>query len=42
LGYLYEEYISDDAANIHDVIDGFISNVIYKFKIEPSFDMEVR
>ena len=32
LEYLYQEYMSDDTANIQNEIEGFISNVIYKFK----------
>lgn len=32
LEYLYSEYISDDTANIQNEIEGFVSNVIYKFK----------
>ena len=32
LEYLYQEYMSDDTANIQNEIEGFVSNVIYKFK----------
>lgn len=32
LEYLYQEYMNDDTANIQNEIEGFISNVIYKFK----------
>ncbi len=29
---LYQECMSDDTANIQNEIEGFISNIIYKFK----------
>ena len=32
LEYLYQEYMSDDTANIQNEIEGFVSNVIYKYK----------
>lgn len=31
LGFLYEEYMDDDMANIHDTIEGFINDVYYNF-----------
>lgn len=33
LSYLYMEYMEDDTANIHNEIEGFISNLRYRFKI---------
>lgn len=33
LSYLYIEYMEDDMANIHNEIEGFISNLRYRFNI---------
>lgn len=33
LSYLYMEYMEDDTTNIHNEIEGFVSNLCYRFKI---------
>lgn len=32
LSYLYVEYMKDDTANIHNEIEGFVSNLYYRLK----------
>lgn len=32
LSYLYVEYMEDDTANIHNEIEGFVSNLYYRLK----------
>lgn len=34
LSYLYVEYMEDDTANIHNEIEGFVSNLCYRFKTQ--------
>ena len=34
LSYLYVEYMEDDTANIHNEIEGFVSNLCYRFRTQ--------
>lgn len=34
LFYLYVEYMEDDTANIHNEIEGFVSNLCYRFRTQ--------
>lgn len=34
LSYLYIEYIEDDLADIHNEIESFINNIIYKLQLK--------